>query len=58
MWGTVSLILLEKFRAYPFGYGKSYTTFWVETKDILLKNSEIVLNVQVTNAGKNILEGK
>lgn len=41
-----------KVPAYSFGYGKSYTTFSVETKDILLKNSEIVLNVQVTNTGK------
>ena len=26
-----------KVPAYSFGYGKSYTTFSVETKDILLK---------------------
>ena len=37
---------------YPFGYGKSYTTFDVETVDVICEGSRIKAIVNVTNTGK------
>ena len=37
---------------YPFGFGLSYTTFSIETKNVCLSDKKIVLNVVVTNTGK------
>ncbi len=36
---------------YPFGFGLSYTTFDVETKNAELKDDFITLTVEVTNTG-------
>lgn len=38
--------------AYPFGYGKSYTSFSVETTDIMIQGFEVTVKVRVTNTGK------
>ena len=37
--------------AYPFGYGKSYTDFAIETKDVSLKGEELTAKVSVKNTG-------
>ncbi len=37
--------------AYPFGYGKSYTTFEVRTESVTLNGSKVKLAVKVTNTG-------
>lgn len=36
---------------YPFGYGLSYTTFAMETKEVVADAKEIRVQVQVTNKG-------
>lgn len=38
--------------AYPFGYGRSYTSFSVETTKIDVKDSTVTVFVQVQNTGK------
>ena len=37
---------------YPFGYGLSYTTFAVETKDIVADEKQVTVTAQVINTGK------
>lgn len=37
---------------YCFGYGKSYTEFEIDTQDVRMEGTRIVLSVQVRNAGK------
>ncbi len=37
--------------AYPFGYGKSYTTFAVETTGVSADAKEVSVKVKVTNTG-------
>ncbi|WP_408072615.1 glycoside hydrolase family 3 protein [Butyrivibrio sp. JL13D10] len=37
--------------AYPFGFGRAYTDFSIETKDISLKGEELIVNVEVKNTG-------
>ena len=37
---------------YPFGYGKSYTAFSVETTRVSLNGAEALVSVGVTNTGK------
>lgn len=36
---------------YPFGYGRSYTDFALETKAVELVGTDVQLSVEVTNAG-------
>ncbi|MBO4579923.1 MAG: glycoside hydrolase family 3 protein [Clostridiales bacterium] len=36
---------------YPFGYGKSYTSFALETADVICEGSRIKATVNVTNTG-------
>lgn len=43
--------------AYPFGFGKSYTEFKLETESVSLEREEIVVNVKVTNVG-SVFSGK
>lgn len=43
--------------AYPFGYGRSYTTFDVKTEDVSLTGSKAAFRVKVTNTG-NAHSGK
>ena len=38
--------------AYPFGYGKSYTSFSIETMGVSIQNGKIIVNIRVTNTGK------
>lgn len=38
---------------YPFGYGKSYTDFELETSQVERKNDRIYLTVTVTNTGRD-----
>lgn len=38
--------------AYPFGYGRSYTSFSAEPVDTSVSSSEITVAVRVTNTGK------
>ena len=37
--------------AYPFGYGKSYTTFDVKTEEVTANAKQISVKVRVTNTG-------
>ena len=37
---------------YPFGYGKSYTTFDVETADVKADEKSVNLTIRVTNTGE------
>ena len=37
---------------YPFGYGLSYTTFAVETKDIVADEKQVTVTAQAINTGK------
>ncbi|MCD8231165.1 MAG: glycoside hydrolase family 3 C-terminal domain-containing protein [Clostridiales bacterium] len=37
--------------AYPFGYGSSYTTFSVETKDVSVEENQITVKAAVKNTG-------
>lgn len=37
--------------AYPFGYGKSYTDFSIETSSVSLKGNEVEIQAVVTNTG-------
>ena len=37
--------------AYPFGYGSSYTTFGVETKEVSADGKNVTVTVEVTNTG-------
>lgn len=39
--------------AYPFGYGKSYTSFFIETTGATIQDSEIAVTVRVTNTGNS-----
>ncbi len=43
--------------AYPFGYGKSYTTFSVETLGVSADAKEVSVKVKVTNTG-DVYAGK
>lgn len=38
--------------AYPFGFGKSYTSFSLETRDTAVTGSEVTVKVRVTNTGR------
>lgn len=38
--------------AYPFGYGKSYTSFRIETEEIQVKQNIVTVNVRVANNGE------
>lgn len=38
--------------AYPFGYGKSYTDFSVETTRVSVEDSVITMEIQVKNTGR------
>ncbi len=37
--------------AYPFGFGRAYTDFAIETKDVSLKGEELTVKVEVKNTG-------
>lgn len=37
---------------YPFGYGRSYTDFVLETKSVSLEGKDLVVAAEVTNTGK------
>lgn len=39
---------------YPFGHGLSYTTFEIRTKNVSVENSQITIQVDVTNTGNVI----
>lgn len=39
--------------AYPFGYGKSYTTFDVKTNEVKVDKNQVSLSVTVKNNGDN-----
>lgn len=38
---------------YPFGYGKGYSEFQIETDDVAIDGTDVLLRVRVTNIGKN-----
>ena len=38
--------------AYPFGYGKSYTDFSIETKKVSADEKLVTLDIEVTNTGR------
>lgn len=42
----------QKTPMFPFGFGKSYTSFSISVLDVFLKGEQVVVHAEVTNTGK------
>lgn len=47
--------------AYPFGFGKTYASFMIETKEVVVDKTKVTVNIDVTNtcikySGKEVIQ--